>query len=221
MNKEVWKISSYALDILSQYDFPGNVRELENIIQRSVALEQSNIILPESLTLGSFKRRSSVGQSRSRTSPPARAELDSPDDQSGGGGLDEEMAYLEARLLLLALCAVGGKRQTAAELLNTSARSLRYRMVKHGLDSLTLSQLERRCRQVEDKSSRRPAGPLNPPWRPQGLDLEMTLEQAEDFLIEKAIGEAEGNKTRAAEILGITFRSLRYRLARKNNIEPL
>lgn len=55
-NKDVRKLSAYALDILSRYHFPGNVRELENIIERSVALEQSNIILPESLRLADFKR---------------------------------------------------------------------------------------------------------------------------------------------------------------------
>ncbi len=54
--KDVRKLSAYALDILSRYHFPGNVRELENIIERSVALEQSNIILPESLRLADFKR---------------------------------------------------------------------------------------------------------------------------------------------------------------------
>jgi len=55
-HKDVRKLSAYALDILSRYHFPGNVRELENIIERSVALEQSNIILPESLRLADFKR---------------------------------------------------------------------------------------------------------------------------------------------------------------------
>jgi DNA-binding NtrC family response regulator len=59
-NKDVRKLSTYALDILSRYHFPGNVRELENIIERSVALEQSNIILPESLQLADFKRQSSL-----------------------------------------------------------------------------------------------------------------------------------------------------------------
>ncbi|RLA94223.1 MAG: sigma-54-dependent Fis family transcriptional regulator, partial [Deltaproteobacteria bacterium] len=53
MGKEIKQISSYALDALKNYHFPGNVRELENIIERSVALETSNIILPESLTLAS------------------------------------------------------------------------------------------------------------------------------------------------------------------------
>jgi two-component system response regulator PilR (NtrC family) len=57
-NKDVRKLSTYALDILQRYHFPGNVRELENIIERSVALEQSNIILPESLRLADFKRES-------------------------------------------------------------------------------------------------------------------------------------------------------------------
>ncbi|MDR1546406.1 MAG: sigma 54-interacting transcriptional regulator [Deltaproteobacteria bacterium] len=59
-SKDVRKLSTYALDILSRYHFPGNVRELENIIERSVALEQSNIILPESLRLADFKRESST-----------------------------------------------------------------------------------------------------------------------------------------------------------------
>ncbi|GAH56844.1 unnamed protein product, partial [marine sediment metagenome] len=45
--KEVKKISSYAMELLMKYKFPGNVRELENIIERSVALETGNIILPE------------------------------------------------------------------------------------------------------------------------------------------------------------------------------
>ncbi|MBW1770917.1 MAG: sigma-54-dependent Fis family transcriptional regulator, partial [Deltaproteobacteria bacterium] len=47
--KSIHKLSSYALDMLARYDFPGNIRELENMIERSVALETTNIILPESL----------------------------------------------------------------------------------------------------------------------------------------------------------------------------
>ena len=46
LGKEIKKMSAYAMDILAQYAFPGNVRELENIIERSVALETSNIVLP-------------------------------------------------------------------------------------------------------------------------------------------------------------------------------
>ncbi|MEZ4524426.1 MAG: sigma-54 dependent transcriptional regulator, partial [Desulfobacterales bacterium] len=42
--KEITKISSYAIDLLKKYDFPGNIRELENLIERSVALSNTNII---------------------------------------------------------------------------------------------------------------------------------------------------------------------------------
>ncbi len=57
LGKEVQKISSYALEVLMEYDFPGNVRELENIIERGVAMASTNIILPESLTLtGSYRK---------------------------------------------------------------------------------------------------------------------------------------------------------------------
>jgi two-component system response regulator PilR (NtrC family) len=65
-DKDVRKLSTYALDILQKYHFPGNVRELENIIERSVALEQSNIILPESLRLADFKRgeAGAIGQNQ-------------------------------------------------------------------------------------------------------------------------------------------------------------
>jgi two-component system response regulator PilR (NtrC family) len=47
LGKDIRKISAYAIDLLKNYSFPGNVRELENIIERSVALETSNIILPD------------------------------------------------------------------------------------------------------------------------------------------------------------------------------
>ena len=57
MGKSVTKISSYAIDMLNRYDFPGNVRELENLMERSVALSNTNILLPDSLALSFHKRR--------------------------------------------------------------------------------------------------------------------------------------------------------------------
>ena len=46
MGKEITKLSSYAIDMLNKYDFPGNIRERENLIERSVVLSNTNIILP-------------------------------------------------------------------------------------------------------------------------------------------------------------------------------
>ena len=57
MGKEIKKISSYAIDLLHKYDFPGNVRELENLMERSVALSNTNILLPDNLSISIHKRR--------------------------------------------------------------------------------------------------------------------------------------------------------------------
>ncbi|MBW1709263.1 MAG: sigma 54-interacting transcriptional regulator [Deltaproteobacteria bacterium] len=215
LGKKVWKISSYALDILSQYDFPGNVRELQNIIQRSVALEQSNIILPESLTLGSFKRQ--PAKTQKKESPHIASET------SWGGnylnkdrpiGLEDTLAKLEIRLLLQALHTAGGIRQTAADLLGTSPKSLRRRLVKYRLEELTLHQIGDRCLQEESEAADQPPGPLNPVWTPEGLNLDMTLQQAEKPLIDQALQKSGGSKTKAAEILGISLSSLTYRLSK-------
>ena len=124
LGKEIRKISSYALKILSQYHFPGNVRELENIIERSVAMERSTIILPESLTLAAYKGLTTSGKSVSTTNLPAE-----------GLDLDQALDTLEKNLILQALQKSYGNKQRAAALLKINLRSLRYRMLKHGMET--------------------------------------------------------------------------------------
>jgi two-component system response regulator PilR (NtrC family) len=122
--KDVRKISSYALDILKSYDFPGNVRELENIIERGVALESSSIILPESLTLATYKRTQLYPEPASRPTLPPE-----------GMDLDQHLAEIEKELLVQALQAANGIKQDAAALLGLSFRSFRYRLLKYDLSS--------------------------------------------------------------------------------------
>jgi two-component system response regulator PilR (NtrC family) len=124
LGKEIRKISSYALKILSQYHFPGNVRELENIIERSVAMERSTIILPESLTLATYKGMISSGKAPSQATLP-----------SEGLDLDQVLDSQEKSLVLQALQKTQGNKQRAAALLKINLRSLRYRMLKHGLET--------------------------------------------------------------------------------------
>ena len=121
LGKDIKKISAYAMDLLQGYSFPGNVRELENIIERSVALETSNIVLPDSLTLSSFR-----GEERRQN----RRRLDIDSD---GIDLDKAMAEIERDYIFRAMELAHGSKQKASELLGINMRSLRYRMEKLGI----------------------------------------------------------------------------------------
>lgn len=215
LGKDVWKISSYALDVLSQYDFPGNVRELENIIQRSVALEQSNIILPESLALGSFKRRRSlerepVEKLEEKTEPAV--ESDSVRDFD----LKETLQKLEVRFLLLALRTGSNVRQRAAELLGVSPKNLSYRLSKYSLENLGAEQIEEEIRKAEAAVAGLPSDQIETQPASDGLDMDAALHKVEEHLINEALVKSGGSKTRAAKLLGISFSSLKYRLSKLN-----
>ena len=110
------------------YDFPGNVRELENIIERGVALEASNIILPESLTLSTYKKE---GQPVEKISE-AFLSVNSEDDLYNQG-LDDIMATLEKKMIEHALAKTDNSKIRAAELLKISFRSLRYKVQKYAI----------------------------------------------------------------------------------------
>jgi two-component system response regulator PilR (NtrC family) len=125
MGKEISKLSSYALDMMLKYDFPGNVRELENLLERSVALSTTNIILPDSLALSVHKRRWIEGVKDRRFDV---------DEVSKGVALDSILEEIEAAYLRKALDCSNGNKNRAAELLGISFRSLRYRLEKLNLE---------------------------------------------------------------------------------------
>jgi len=114
--KDIKTISSYALELLMDYPFPGNVRELQNIIERSVALESTNIILPDNL----FIDREQVKNDHPH--PAGIPEV--------GIQLNEELAKIERQFIEMALNKTKGSKTKAAELLHVTFDSLRYRIEK-------------------------------------------------------------------------------------------
>ena len=123
--KEITKISSYAVDLLQKYNFPGNIRELENLIERSVALSSTNIILPDSLSLSIHKRRWIEGVKDRRYDV---------DDVEKGVALDTILEEIERAYIEKAMKCTNGNKNSAADLLGITLRSLRYRCSKLGVD---------------------------------------------------------------------------------------
>lgn len=131
LNKQIGGISAEAMDMLKKYDYPGNVRELENIIERTVALEGGATILPESLP--------------PFVNTPSGRKLASTHEiqvTEEGLDLDKVMGQIEKELLVKAIHAAGGVKKKAAKLLNITFRSMRYRVEKYSLGSIGDDDLE-------------------------------------------------------------------------------
>jgi len=117
MGKRVTGISGEALSLLERYRWPGNIRELENVIERAVALEQTPVILPDSL------------------SPVVRGGVQKPgssiDLPESGFHLEEHVQQVERGYITEALRRAGGVQSKAAEILGMSFRSFRYYAKKY------------------------------------------------------------------------------------------
>ncbi len=121
MGKKMTKISSYAIDLLNKYDFPGNIRELENLIERSVALSNTNILLPDNLSI-SIHKQTWMEEEKGRG-----LDLDAVED---GVSLDAILDGIERAYIEKAIELTKDKKTNAAKLLGINIRSLRYRLKK-------------------------------------------------------------------------------------------
>lgn len=125
LNKNINGISVEAMEILKKYDYPGNVRELENMIERTVALEGGSTILPESLP--------PLVSTPSGRKMASSHEIEVTDE---GVDLDKVMGQIEKELLIKAIHTAGGVKKRAAKLLSITFRSMRYRVEKYNLGTV-------------------------------------------------------------------------------------
>jgi DNA-binding NtrC family response regulator len=107
-------ISREALDLLMKYQFPGNVRELEHLIERALILCRTDIITTEDLPF---------------TTQGLKSEGEATVD-ADGAALNEQLDALEKKIILTMLQRTEGNQRKAAELLKISERNLRYKLEK-------------------------------------------------------------------------------------------
>ena len=115
MDKKITGISNEALEELEKYHYPGNIRELENIIARCVALETNEIIKKDSLpklnTEGDY--------------------IDLTDTLNAKDSIDLVLGDVEKQIIENALKSSQGNKSETAKMLGITLRSLRYRLAKH------------------------------------------------------------------------------------------
>ena len=126
------RLSPEALDALLRYAFPGNVRELENVLERAVALCENNLIVADDLQLAA----------RARAPAPAAApnafaafeEDDAFDDDAAEVGLGSYISNLEREAIMKALQETRYNKTAAAKKLGITFRAMRYKLKKLGID---------------------------------------------------------------------------------------
>jgi two-component system response regulator PilR (NtrC family) len=117
MDRAVRGVTPEALTILEKYHWPGNIRELENLIERAIVLDANELLSPEALPL-------TLREPRGQHDVPIELPADGID-------LEAVLERIEHRYMQLALERVGGVQTRAAELLKVSFRQFRYKLQKH------------------------------------------------------------------------------------------
>ncbi len=124
------RLDRSALQALGAYHFPGNVRELENILERALAMSEGGVITGTDLQ---FPTGQAQGQ-RPETSADEEPQAVGRSPREAFGDLESYLENIEREVLSAALEECRWNRTQAAKLLGISFRSLRYRLKKLGLD---------------------------------------------------------------------------------------
>ncbi|HEX7732697.1 MAG TPA: helix-turn-helix domain-containing protein, partial [Rhodanobacter sp.] len=126
------QLSPEARQALESYDFPGNVRELENILERATAMCDGDHIAAGDLMLPQRTPRAEAAPAA--PGQPAPALAPSPAGATGDGGLDDYISNLERGAIMKALEESRYNKTAAAKKLGITFRALRYKLKKLGID---------------------------------------------------------------------------------------
>jgi len=123
-----------ALKALSEYDFPGNVRELENMLERALALSDGASITADDLQFSANTPRQAAPSTRTEMESATASGAAAPDLEAAYGNLEGYLEAIEKEIISAALEESRWNRTATAKLLGISFRSLRYRLKKLGLE---------------------------------------------------------------------------------------
>jgi two-component system response regulator PilR (NtrC family) len=130
----VGQLSPAARDALDAYDFPGNVRELENILERAMAMCDGAIIDAFDLMLPQRSARSGLDAPAAAAPGHDASVAPAPAAASANGGLDDYISNLERTAIVKALEESRYNKTAAARKLGITFRALRYKLKKLGID---------------------------------------------------------------------------------------
>jgi two-component system response regulator PilR (NtrC family) len=123
------RLGAEALAALLKYSFPGNVRELENILGRAVALCENNLIEADDLRLVTR-----VPTTAAATATAIAEEKDLLEDDASAVGLDSYISNLEREAIMKVLQETRYNKTAAAKKLGITFRAIRYKLKKLGID---------------------------------------------------------------------------------------
>lgn len=132
MGKKILKIDKKVVEVLKQHHFPGNVRELRNIVERAVIMCEGKDLLLEHVT---FKGKTEIDDTASVIVTKSKGpETKQASDEEAVNEVNFDMEYNAKILILNALKACDNNKAKAAEVLNITWQSLNRRMKKYGLE---------------------------------------------------------------------------------------
>ena len=170
-----YKLSPKAQDALLHYSYPGNFRELENILERAVALTVGNVIQVDDLQI--------------HATNSARPDVPPPEDD------DEEAAIFNA--------FSSNKPDAKLSTLSTATPA-----------AGTTAADSAEPAEAESPAEYAPVGSNLAAFVPGKMQIQDYLDDVERNIIEQALQQTRYNRTQAAKLLGISFRSMRYRMER-------